>query len=53
MIGISSPCSSNATANKPGTVFVLFKTKEDLKIYKKKLSFSKKDYWIQYSHLIL
>ena len=35
------------------TVFVLFKTKEDLKIYKKKLSFSKKDYWIQYSHLIL
>ena len=35
------------------TVFVLFKTKEDLKIYKKKLSFNKKDYWIQYSHLIL
>ena len=35
------------------TVFVLFKTKEDLKIYKKKLSFRKKDYWIQYSHLIL
>ncbi len=35
------------------TVFVLFKTKEDLKIYKKKISFSKKDYWIQYSHLIL
>ena len=35
------------------TVFVLFKTKEDLKIYKKKLSFSEKDYWIQYSHLIL
>ena len=35
------------------TVFVLFKTKEDLKIYKKKLSFSKKDYWIKYSHLIL
>ena len=35
------------------TVFVLFKTKEDLKIYKKKLSFSKKDYWIQHSHLIL
>ena len=35
------------------TVFVLFKTKEDLKIYKKKLSFGKKDYWIQYSHLIL
>ena len=35
------------------TVFVLFKTKEDLKIYKKKLSFAEKDYWIQYSHLIL
>ena len=35
------------------TVFVLFKTKEDLKIYKKNLSFGKKDYWIQYSHLIL
>ena len=35
------------------TVFVLFKTKEDLKIYKKKLSFYEKDYWIQYSHLIL
>ena len=35
------------------TVFVLFKTKEDLKIYKKKLSFGEKDYWIQYSHLIL
>ena len=35
------------------TVFVLFKTKEDLKIYKKKLSFGKNDYWIQYSHLIL
>ena len=35
------------------TVFVLFKTKEELKIYKKKLSFSKKDFWIQYSHLIL
>ena len=35
------------------TVFVLFKTKEDLKIYKKKLSLGKKDYWIQYSHLIL
>ncbi|GIS17418.1 MAG: 4-diphosphocytidyl-2-C-methyl-D-erythritol kinase [Alphaproteobacteria bacterium] len=35
------------------TVFVLFKTEQDLKIYKKKLSFSKKDYWIQYSHLIL
>ena len=35
------------------TVFVLFKTKEDLKIYKKKLSFGKKDYWIQCSHLIL
>ena len=35
------------------TVFVLFKTKEDLKIYKKKLNFSEKDYWIQYSHLIL
>ena len=35
------------------TVFVLFKTKEDLKIYKKKLSFKKKDYWIKYSHLIL
>ncbi len=35
------------------TVFVLFKTKEDLKIYKKKLSFRKKDYWIKYSHLIL
>ena len=35
------------------TVFVLFKTKEDLKIYKKKLSFGKKDYWIKYSHLIL
>ena len=35
------------------TVFVLFKTKEDLKIYKKKLSFVKEDYWIQYSHLIL
>ena len=35
------------------TVFVLFKTKEDLKIYKKKLSFVEKDYWIQYSHLIL
>ena len=35
------------------TVFVLFKTKEDLKIYKKKLSFDEKDYWIQYSHLIL
>ena len=35
------------------TVFVLFKTKEDLKIYKKKLSFNKKDYWIKYSHLIL
>ena len=35
------------------TVFVLFKTKKDLKIYKKKLSFSEKDYWIQYSHLIL
>ncbi len=35
------------------TVFVLFKTKEDLKIYKKKLSFGEKDYWIQYSYLIL
>ena len=35
------------------TVFVLFKTKEDLKIYKKKLSFVEEDYWIQYSHLIL
>jgi len=35
------------------TVFVMFKTKEDLKIYKKKLSFGKKDYWIQYSQLIL
>ena len=35
------------------TVFVLFKTKEDLKIYNKKLSFGKKDYWIQSSHLIL
>ena len=35
------------------TVFVLFKTKEDLKIYNKKLSFGKKDYWIQYSYLIL
>ena len=35
------------------TVFVLFKNKEDLKIYKKKLSFNKKDYWIKYSHLIL
>ncbi len=35
------------------TVFVLFKTKEDLKIYKKKVSFNKKDYWIKYSHLIL
>ena len=35
------------------TVFVLFKTKEDLKIYKKKLSLGKKDYWIKYSHLIL
>ena len=35
------------------TVFVLFKTKEDLKIYKNKLSFGEKDYWIQYSHLIL
>ncbi len=35
------------------TVFMLFKTKEDLKIYKKKLSFGKKDYWIQYSYLIL
>jgi 4-diphosphocytidyl-2-C-methyl-D-erythritol kinase len=35
------------------TVFVLFKTKEDLKIYKKKLSFGKKGYWIQCSHLIL
>lgn len=35
------------------TVFVLFKTKEELKIYKKKLGFGKKDYWIQYSHLIL
>ena len=30
------------------TVFVLFKTKEDLKIYKKRLSFREKDYWIQY-----
>jgi len=35
------------------TVFVLFKTKEELKIYKKKLSFDEKNYWIQYSHLIL
>ncbi len=35
------------------TVFVLFKTKEDLEIYKKKLSFGKKDYWIQCSQLIL
>ena len=35
------------------TVFMLFKTKEDLKIYKKKLSFGKEDYWIQYSHIIL
>ena len=35
------------------TVFVLFKTKEDLKVYEKKLSFGKKDYWIQCSHLIL
>ena len=35
------------------TIFVLFKTKEDLKVYKKKLSFDKKDYWIQCSHLIL
>ena len=34
------------------TVFVLFKTKEHLKIYKKKLSFNKKDYWIKYSHVI-
>ena len=35
------------------TVFVLFKTKEDLKIYKKKITLNKKDYWIKYSHLIL
>ena len=35
------------------TIFVLFKTKEDLKVYKKKLRFGKKDYWIQCSHLIL
>ena len=35
------------------TVFVLFKTKEDLKIYEKKLGFGEKDYWIQYSQLIL
>ena len=35
------------------TGFMLFKTKEDLKIYKKKLNFSKKDFWIKYSHLIL
>ena len=35
------------------TVFVLFKTKEDLKIYKKKLSFEKENYWIKDSHLIL
>ena len=35
------------------TVFVLFKTKKDLNIYKKKLSFCKQDYWIQCSHLIL
>ena len=35
------------------TVFVLFKTKEDLKNYKKKLRFNKEDYWIKCSHLIL
>ena len=35
------------------TVFVLFKTKKDLNIYKKKLSFCKQDYWIQCSQLIL
>ncbi len=35
------------------TVFVLFKTERDLNIYKKKLSFGKKDYWIECSHLIL
>ena len=35
------------------TIFVLFSTKEDLEVYKKKLGFGKKDYWIQCSHLIL
>ena len=35
------------------TVFVLFKTEQDLKTYKKKLNFSKEDYWIKHSHLIL
>ena len=35
------------------TVFVLFKTKEDLKNYKKKLRLNKRDYWIKCSHLIL
>ena len=35
------------------TVFVLFKTEQDLKTYKKKLNFSKEDYWIKHSYLIL
>ena len=35
------------------TVFVLFKNEQDLKNYRSKLNFVKKDYWIEYSHLIL
>ncbi len=35
------------------TVFVLFKSKQDLKNYHSNLNFSKEDYWIEYSHLIL
>ena len=34
-------------------VFVLFNTKENLKIYKNNLNFNEKDYWIKYSHLTL
>ena len=35
------------------TVFVLFKNEQDLKDYQSKLNFVEKDYWIEYSHLIL
>ena len=35
------------------TVFVLFKTKQDLKNYQNNLNLSKKNYWIEHSHLVL
>ena len=35
------------------TVFILFKTKQDLKNYKEKLNFNREDYWIEYSNLTL